>query len=41
VGQALLRGQIEERRKALTALESEERDLQRQIEDTERVLSGS
>jgi chromosome segregation ATPase len=40
VGQALLRGQIEERRKALAALESEEQDLQRQIEDTEREISG-
>lgn len=41
VAQAMLRGQIEERRKALASLESEEQDLQRQIEDTERALSGS
>lgn len=41
LAQALIRGQIEERSKALAALESEERDLQRQIEETERSLSGS
>jgi chromosome segregation ATPase len=40
VAQALLRGQIDERRRTLAALESEERDLQRQIEDTERALAG-
>lgn len=40
VGQALLRGQIEERRKALAALASEEQELERQIENVERSLAG-
>lgn len=39
VGQALLRGQIEERRKALVTLQSEEKELERQIETVERALT--
>lgn len=39
VGQALLRGQIEERRKALISLQSEEQELERQIENVERALT--
>lgn len=41
VGQAMLRGQIEERRKALSALQTEERQIDRQIEDVERDLAQS
>lgn len=39
VGQALLRGQIEERRKALAALQTEEQELERQIQSVERALA--
>lgn len=37
IGQALLRGRIEERKKALSVLLSEERDIQRQIESAEQA----
>lgn len=41
VAQALLRGQIEERKRALSSLLLQERDLQRQIDETERTLTSS